>query len=47
MTVVLSFAGAPAAAAGTRGDGNAGEDDQGAGVSGVQAESQVAVGSSD
>ena len=35
MTVVMSFAGAPTAAAGTRGDGNAGEDDQAADVPGV------------
>ena len=32
MTVVMSFAGASAAAVGARGDGNAGEDDQAAGV---------------
>ena len=47
MTVVISFAGASAAAAGTGGDGNTGEDDQAAGVSCVQAEPQVAVGSGD
>ena len=47
MTVVMSFAGAPAAGADATGDGNAGEDDQAAGVSGVQAEPQVAVGSGD
>ena len=40
----MSFTGPPAAAAGARGDGNAGEDDQAAGV---QAEPPVAVGSSD
>ena len=38
----MSFAGAPAAA-GARGDGNAAEDDQIAGVSGVQPEPQAAV----
>ena len=47
MTVVMSFAGAPAAAAGTRGDGNAGEADQVAGGSGVQAQSQAAIESGD
>ena len=47
LTVVMSFAGAPAAAAGTRGDGNAGEADQVAGVSGVQAQPQAAIESSD
>ena len=42
------FAGAPAAAAaGTREDGNAGEDDQVASVSGYQPEPQAAVGSGD
>ena len=43
----MSFAGAPAAAAGTRGDDNAGEDDQAASVLGVQTEPQVAVRSGD
>ena len=43
----MSFAGAPAATAGARGDGNAGEDDQAARVPDVQAEPQVAVGSGD
>ena len=47
MTVVMSFARAPVVAASVRGNGNAGEDDQAAGVSGVQAEPQAAVGSSD
>ena len=41
------FAGAPAAAAGTGGDGNAGEDDQAASVSGYQPEPQAPVRSSD
>ena len=43
----MSFAGAPAAAAGTRGDSNAGEADQIAGVSGVQAQPQAAIKSGD
>ena len=43
----MSFAGAPAATASTGGDGNAGEDDQAAGVSSDQPEPQAAVGSSD
>ena len=43
----MSFAGAPAAAAGTRGNGNAGEADQVAGVSGVQAQPQAAIESGD
>ena len=34
----MSFAGTPAAAADSRGDGNTGEDDQVAGVSGDQPE---------
>ena len=40
----MSFAGAPAAAAGTRGDDNAGEDDQAASVLGVQTEPQLQSG---
>ena len=47
MTVVMSFAGAPAAAAGAGGDGNAGETDQVASVSGVQAQPQAAIKSGD
>ena len=47
MTVVMSFAGAPAAATGARGDGNAGEADQVASVSGVQAQLQAAIKSGD
>ena len=43
----MSFAGAPAAAAGAEGDGNAGEDDQVASVSGVQAQPQAAIESGD
>ena len=43
MTVVMSFAGAPAAAAGAGWDGNAGEDDHVASVSGVQAQPQAAI----
>ena len=39
----MSFAGAPAAAAGTGWDGNAGENDQVASVSGVQAQPQAAI----
>ena len=39
----MSFAGAPAAAAGIGWDGNAGEDDQVASVSGVQAQPQAAI----
>ena len=41
------FVGAPTAAAGAGGDGNAGEDGQAASVSGVQPEPQAAVGSGD
>ena len=43
----MSFAGVSAAAAGTGGDGNTGEDDQVAGVSGDEPEPQAAVGSGD
>ena len=39
----MSFAEAPAAAAGTGWDGNAGENDQVASVSGVQAQPQAAI----
>ena len=39
----MSFAGAPAAAADARWDGNAGEDDQVASVSGIQAQPQTAI----
>ena len=47
MTVVLSFTGAPAAATGAGGDGNAGEADQVVGVLGVQAQPQTATGPGD
>ena len=47
MTVVMSFAGAAAAAAVAGGDGNAGEADQVVSASGVQAQPQAAIESGD